>query len=87
MLSYALSPFPSGLVVIVGYDAIPEARDAILRGSPLKGDVAQFPKEIGKKSIVIVGKFFAHEMIPPKVPVEVTIIDKTYLEKEGGAKK
>lgn len=74
-------------IVIVGYDAVPEARDAILRGSPLKGDVAQFPKEIGKKSIETVKKFLKGEKIPALIPVEVTIIDRPYLEKEGSIKK
>ncbi|MCL5772998.1 MAG: substrate-binding domain-containing protein [Firmicutes bacterium] len=69
-------------IIIVGYDAIPEAREAILRGSPLKGDVAQFPKEIGKKAIEAVGKYLKKEKIPALVPVEVTIMDKAYLEKE-----
>jgi len=74
-------------IVIVGYDAVPEARDAIMRGSSLKGDVAQFPKEIGKKAIETVNKFLKGEKIPALIPVEVTIIDRPYLEKESGAGK
>src|SRR5919199_6697283 len=36
-----------GDMVIVGYDAIPEAVKAIQRGSDLKADVAQQPRELG----------------------------------------
>ncbi len=73
-------------IVIVGYDAVPESRDAILRGSPLKGDVAQFPREIGRKTIETVKKFLRGEKVPSRIPVEVTIIDKTYLAKEANSR-
>ncbi|MCL5036528.1 MAG: substrate-binding domain-containing protein [Chloroflexi bacterium] len=72
-------------IAIIGYDAIPEARAAILRDSPLKADVAQFPKEIGKDVVDVTVKFLNKEKIPGMIPVQVDIIDKAYLEKLAGA--
>ena len=38
-------------IVIIGYDAIPPARDAIMKGRALKADVVQYPFKIGQKTI------------------------------------
>ncbi len=64
-------------IVIVGYDAIPEARQAILRGSALKADVVQYPVEIGKITIDTIAKYLAGEPVPPEIPVKVGIVDAT----------
>ncbi|MFH0801692.1 MAG: substrate-binding domain-containing protein [bacterium] len=56
-------------------------------GKLLKGDVAQFPKEIGRKTIETVKKFLKGEKIPALIPVEVSIIDKTYLAREANTRK
>lgn len=61
---------------IVGYDAIPEARDAILRDSPLKADVVQHPKEIGKIAADTVLRHLNGETVSAKIPVAVEIVDK-----------
>lgn len=38
-------------VVVVGYDAIPEARRAIREGSPLRADVIQHPHDMGARVV------------------------------------
>ncbi len=62
-------------VVVVGYDASPEARDAIRSGGPLKAEVVQDPKKIGRTAIDMIAKHLAGESVPPIVSVEVSIID------------
>ncbi len=64
-------------IVIVGFDGIPEARQAILRGSALKADVVQYPIEIGRITIETIEKHLSGESVPPDIPVKVGIIDPT----------
>lgn len=66
-------------VVIVGFDATPEAQKAILRGSALKADVAQHPRAIGRKVVEMVARSLAGESVPPVVAVEVGLVDQTTL--------
>src|SRR5687767_13099629 len=64
-------------ILIVGYDGTPEARQAILRGSALKGDVVQYPLEIGRITIETIAKHLAGEVVPAEVPVKVGVVDVT----------
>jgi ribose transport system substrate-binding protein len=67
-------------IVVVGYDATPDAVDAIRRGSPLKADVIQYPKKIGSTTIETIHHFLNGETVPKVIPVEVGIVDKAALE-------
>ncbi|MCL6520421.1 MAG: substrate-binding domain-containing protein [Armatimonadetes bacterium] len=69
-------------IVIVGYDGDPEARDEILRDSPLKADAVQHPRKIGEMTIKMVAKYLRGEKVPKVVPIEVGLIDKTSLQAE-----
>ncbi len=62
-------------LVIVGYDAIPEAVKAIQRGSALKADVAQQPRDIGAKTIEAISKHFAGGPVEKNIAVPVKIVD------------
>lgn len=62
-------------LIIVGYDAAPEAVHAIKRGSALKADVAQQPLDIGTKTIEAVAKHFRGETVEAQVSVPVKIVD------------
>lgn len=62
-------------LIIVGYDAAPEAVNAIKRGSALKADVAQQPLDIGTKTIEAVAKHFRGETVEAQVSVPVKIVD------------
>ena len=66
-------------VVIVGFDATPDALRAIRQGGPLRADVAQHPKAIGQKAIEIVARHLAGERVPPLVAVEVGLVDQEAL--------
>ena len=74
-------------IAVIGYDGDPEAREAIKRGSPLKADAVQYPREIGKTTIDTVAKYLDGQRdMPATVPVRVGIIDKTSLEAEAATK-
>ena len=75
----AVQQFKRADIVIVGYDATPPARDAILRNSPLKADVIQFPKTIGSKTIATIAAHFAGRAVAKVIPVEVGIADREAL--------
>ncbi len=62
-------------LVIVGYDATPEAVTAIKRGSPLKADVAQQPRDIGAKTIEAINMHFSGGQVPPSIAVPIRIVD------------
>jgi ribose transport system substrate-binding protein len=62
-------------IVIVGYDGIPEARTAILRGSALRADVVQYPIEIGRITIETIARHLAGEAVAADIPVKVGIVD------------
>jgi ribose transport system substrate-binding protein len=64
-------------IVIVGFDGIPEARQAILRGSALKADVVQYPSEIGRVTIETIARHLAGEPVPRDIPVKVGIVDSS----------
>ncbi len=68
-------------IAIIGYDATPPARDAILKGTQLKADVIQSPTLIGTTTIAKINEFFYGGTIPKIVPVDVGIVDKEALEK------
>lgn len=75
----AVEDFGREGIVIIGYDATPPARDAIVKGRALKADVVQYPFEIGRRTINIIARHFAGEEVPAVVPVEVGIVDRSSL--------
>jgi len=66
-------------IVIIGYDATPEARTAIKRGSALKADVVQYPRRIGEQTIDAIARHFAGEKVEAVTPVEVGLVDQEAL--------
>jgi ribose transport system substrate-binding protein len=80
----AVQQFKRLSVKIVGYDATPPARDAILKDTPLRADVIQNPKKIGETTIDKIKEYFAGAQVPKVVPVEVGIVDKDALQQPAG---
>jgi ribose transport system substrate-binding protein len=66
-------------IVIVGFDAIPEARSAIAGGGPLKADAIQHPQTIGRRAIETVYRALHGEQVPALVAVPVGIVDRDSL--------
>ncbi len=68
-------------VIIVGFDATPEARAAIASGGPLKADAVQYPVVIGRKTIETIYRALHGEQVPPAVVVPVGIVNQDSLTK------
>jgi ribose transport system substrate-binding protein len=63
-------------VIIVGYDAAPEAVAKIKAGTQLKASVAQQPRDIGAKTIEAIAKHLKGEKVEATTNVAVKIVDK-----------
>jgi len=63
-------------VVVIGYDATEEAQRAISSGGPLKADVVQYPKRIGRTAVDMIARHLRGESVPPVVPIEVGLWKK-----------
>jgi ribose transport system substrate-binding protein len=66
-------------VIIVGFDGTDEAQAAIRKGGPLKADIVQHPREIGRKAIELIARHLAGEKVPPLVAVDVAVMDAASL--------
>jgi ribose transport system substrate-binding protein len=60
----------TGKVIVIGYDATPEARTAIKDGS-MYGDAIQHPDQIGSKTIDAINTYFNGTKPPAKISVAV----------------
>lgn len=72
-------------LVIVGYDATPEAVQAIERGSALKADVAQQPRDLGAKTINVISNYFTGGQVPKNISIPVKIIDANSLKQSASS--
>jgi ribose transport system substrate-binding protein len=72
-------------MTIVGYDATPEAVKAIQRGSALKADVAQQPKDLGARTIEAITTHFSGGQVQKSIAVPVRIVDAESLKNAGSA--
>jgi ribose transport system substrate-binding protein len=70
-------------VIVVGYDAIPEARAAILAGSPLEADVVQYPHLMGQQVIHAVNARLAGKAVDPVQAGSVGLVTRESLGGEG----
>ena len=68
----------TGDVMVVGFDAIAEAREAIRKGS-MEGSLAQYPAEIGRLGVEYAYQFLNGEEIPAYVPTKIELITKEKL--------
>jgi len=66
----------SGRVTIVGFDAVPEARDAIAAGK-IYADVIQQPREIGSNTIKAVGDYFSGNEVPPTILIPCSLFTQS----------
>jgi ribose transport system substrate-binding protein len=63
-------------VFVVGYDATPEARAAISRGSALAADAVQDPVTIGRLTMQTVAARLRGESVPGRIPVPVGLVQR-----------
>lgn len=63
-------------VKVVGFDATPEAAEAIRAGTALVADAAQSPMEIGRVTIETIAKHLKGEKVPAEIPIPTRVVDK-----------
>jgi ribose transport system substrate-binding protein len=68
-------------VIVVGFDAVPEAQSYIAKGSQLKGDAIQYPHVIGSATIDAIVKSLNGEMVPAIVPIPTGLVDASSFAK------
>ena len=61
-------------IAVVGYDATDEAQAAIRRGSPLKADIIQHPRQIGETAVDLIARHLRGEAVAPRVAIEVGVV-------------
>ena len=66
-------------MIVVGYDATPEARAAIARGSALVADAVQDPVAIGRLTMQVVAARLRGDSTPRAVPVPVGLVERDSL--------
>jgi ribose transport system substrate-binding protein len=67
-------------ILIVGYDATPEARTAIASGTPLVADAVQHPEVIGRRVVETVAAYLKGEHVPARIAVPVSLVDADSLK-------
>ncbi|MFQ6133579.1 MAG: substrate-binding domain-containing protein [Armatimonadota bacterium] len=70
-------------IIIVGYDATPEALEEIRKGTQLKADIAQYPVKMGQVTIQMVADYFEGKPVPKEQPIEVAVVDRESLAAES----
>jgi ribose transport system substrate-binding protein len=67
-----------GKIVVVGFDAIKDARAAILAGD-MAASIAQHPEEMGKLAVETAFKALNGQTVPHEIPVRIELITKEKL--------
>ncbi|MCH7763435.1 MAG: substrate-binding domain-containing protein [Candidatus Marinimicrobia bacterium] len=68
----------TGEIIVVGFDAIDDARIAIRQGT-MNGSVAQHPYEMGKQAVVYAHRLIIGQKIPDYIPVQIELITRNNL--------
>jgi len=66
----------SGRVIIVGFDAVPEAREAIKQGK-IYADVIQQPDQIGKKTIEAIQTYISGGTVDPTILIPCALFTQS----------
>ena len=69
----------TGDIIVIGFDAIKDARQAILKGT-MAASVAQHPAEMGRLAVQYAEKLLKNETIPANVSVSIDMITKDVLQ-------
>ena len=65
----------TGKILVVGFDAVKDGRDAIRQGT-MAASVAQHPDEMGKIGVESAYRFLQGETVPSYLPVKIELITK-----------
>jgi ribose transport system substrate-binding protein len=68
----------TGKIVVVGFDALADAQEAIRKNS-MAASVIQHPKEMGRIAVESAYKVLKGESIPENIPVSIGLVTKETL--------
>jgi ribose transport system substrate-binding protein len=74
----------TGKIVVVGFDALPEAREAIQRGM-MEGTIAQSPMQMGALAVETASRLLKGETVAPNVSVAIQLITKENINSPSGS--
>ena len=63
----------TGQIVVVGFDALEDARIAIREGR-MDATVAQNPREMGRLAVISADRLLRGETVPAEQPVEIELV-------------
>ncbi|HEV2474273.1 MAG TPA: substrate-binding domain-containing protein [Chthonomonadales bacterium] len=61
-------------VVVVGFDAVPEAQADIAADTALKADAIQYPRVIGAATVDAVVRYLNGQPVPPTIPIPTGLV-------------
>ncbi|MBV9282140.1 MAG: substrate-binding domain-containing protein [Chloroflexi bacterium] len=73
--------------LVVGYDATPQGCAEIMRGGPLRGEVAQFPLRIGHTVVELWMKHLRGESVPRRLDIPVELVTAANVQRFTGAER
>lgn len=74
-------------VAVVGYDATPQSCEEIMRGAPLRAEVAQFPARIGRRAVELWADDRGGVVPAPRVEIPVEVVTQENVERFTGAER
>jgi len=74
----------TGKIVVVGFDALPEARDAIQKGM-MEATIAQSPMQMGALAIETAYRLLKGETVAPNASVAIRLITKENVNSPSGS--
>jgi len=74
-------------VAVVGYDATPQSCAEIMRGAPLRAEVAQFPARIGRRAVELWADDRGGVVPAPRVEIAVEVVTPENVERFTGAER
>ena len=75
-----------GGIIVVGFDATPEAQAAIREGTALLADAIQHPAVIGRRTIEAVAARLRGEAVSRRIPIPVGIVERDSLVAAAAAR-
>jgi ribose transport system substrate-binding protein len=72
----------TGKIIVVGFDALPEARESVKKGT-MDATIAQSPLKMGAIAVESASRLLKGEAVTPSVSVKIQLVTKTNLSSEA----
>jgi ribose transport system substrate-binding protein len=72
----------TGEIVVVGFDALEDARTAIDEGR-MDATIAQYPREMGRLAVISADRLLRGETVPAEQPVDIELVTRQQTGAEG----